>query len=100
MTLVFETDSNTSKDHTGFRIEWDVYDRPDPTPPPPSNSESSNLPHFTIPTHLNNLLHQSTTSTHPSRQLYPLPHKPTTPTNHTRLTCQFSASKRFTTMDK
>lgn len=39
MTLVFETDSNTSRDHTGFRIEWDVYDRPDPTPPPPSNSE-------------------------------------------------------------
>jgi hypothetical protein len=47
MTLVFETDSNTSKDHTGFRIEWDVYDRPDPTPPPPSNMPANVLQRWT-----------------------------------------------------
>jgi len=47
MALVFETDSNTSKDHTGFRIEWDVYDRPDPTPTPPSNMAANVLQRWT-----------------------------------------------------
>jgi len=35
MTLVFESD-RSGRDHFGFTVEWDVYDRPRPTPPPPA----------------------------------------------------------------
>ena len=38
MTLVFESD-RSGRDHHGFTIEWEVYDRPRPTPPPPAESK-------------------------------------------------------------
>ena len=38
MTLVFESD-RSGRDHFGFTVEWDVYDRPRPTPPPPAESK-------------------------------------------------------------
>lgn len=46
MTLVFETDQS-SNGHHGFRIEWSVYDRPDPTPAPPSNIPANVLTQWT-----------------------------------------------------